>query len=308
MRLVKGWNRLLGWTAALAVLALLPLVLGWSGLPDPVATHWGAGGQPDGATSKTWLCVLPLALVALGLLISLLMRRDGRPSAESFALVGLLGGMAVWTSISIVLLNHGADSWEEADSFDIWQIVGLVVIAGLTGWVGYLLGRKWYPPVTYEVEVEPPILEIGDDERPTWTGTVSAWWPLYLLVPIGVVFLFLPGWLKWLAPLYFVLALVFSRVSVVVDDVGLRVRLAGVVTVRKIGLGEVARARPIDLEPSEWGGWGYRMVPGGSAVVLRRGDAIEVTLRSDRRFAVTVDDAATGAATLNGLVARATRR
>jgi hypothetical protein len=42
--------------------------------------------------------------------------------------------------------------------------------------------------------------------------------------------------------------------------------------------------------------------------VLRRGDAIEVALRNDRRFAVTVDDAATGAALLNGLVARLARR
>lgn len=304
---VKEWNRLLAWSGFLAVLALVPYAIGWSDLPDPVATHWGLGGHPDGATSKTWLWVLPLALVALGLLISLLMRRDGKPSAESFALVGLLGGMAVWTSTSVVLLNQGVSSWEQAASFDLWQIVGLVVIAGVTGWVGYLLGRGWFPPEAGGVDVDPPTLEIGDDERPTWTGTVSAWWPLYVLVPIGIVFLFLPGWLKWLAPLYFVLALVFCRVSVVVDEVGLKVRLGGVVTVRKIRLDEVSGARPLDLEPTEWGGWGYRMIPGGSAVVLRRGDGIEVSLRNGRRFAVTVDDAATGAALLNGLTARLSR-
>jgi hypothetical protein len=238
----------------------------------------------------------------------MLMHRDGKPSAESFALVGLLGGMAIWTSTSVVLLNAGAASWEEAGTFDLWQIAGLVVTAGLTGWVGYLLGRRWYPPVHREVGLETPVREVGDDETATWTGSVTVWWPMYLLVPIGVVFLFLPGWLKWLAALYFVIAFLFSRVMVTVDDRGLRVRLAGWVTVRTIGLDEVASAHPIDLEPTEWAGWGYRMVPGGSAVVLRRGDAIEVALRNDRRFAVTVDDAATGAALLNGLVARLARR
>jgi hypothetical protein len=47
-----------------------------------------------------------------------------------------------------------------------------------------------------------------------------------------------------------------------------------------------------------------RAAPNGSAIVLRRGEALELTFRGGRRFAVTVDDAATGAALLNGLVAR----
>jgi hypothetical protein len=46
------------------------------------------------------------------------------------------------------------------------------------------------------------------------------------------------------------------------------------------------------------------MIPGATAVVLRRGDGIEVVLEGGRRFGVTVDDAATGAAVLNGLVRR----
>ena len=29
--------------------------IGWPQLPGPVATHWGVDGQPDGATSKSWL-------------------------------------------------------------------------------------------------------------------------------------------------------------------------------------------------------------------------------------------------------------
>lgn len=291
----------------MVALAVMPIAIGWSQLPDPVATHWGLDGQPDGATSKSWVWLLPLALVFLGLLISLLMRRDGKPSAESCGLVGLLGGIAIWTSTSIVLLNRGVSDWEEAGAFDLWQVLGLVVIAGLTGWLGYLLGRRWYPPLTRDEGAEPPVLEIDDSETPTWTGSASVWWPIFLLIPIGLIFLLLPGWLKWLAPLYFALALAFSHVSVVVDHLGLRVRLAGLVTVRRITLDEASYARPIDLEPTEWGGWGYRMVPGGSAVVLRRGDAIEIVLRNDRRFAVTVDDAAFGAALFNGLVARPAR-
>jgi hypothetical protein len=74
--------------------------------------------------------------------------------------------------------------------------------------------------------------------------------------------------------------------------------------VRRIALDKVSSARAIDLEPAQWGGWGWRASPNGSAIVLRRGEALELTFKGGRRFAVTVDDAATGAALLNGLVAR----
>ena len=64
-------------------------------------------------------------------------------------------------------------------------------------------------------------------------------------------------------------------------------------------------ARALNVKPMNHGGWGHRgslLLLGKAAVVVRRGDAIEVTLRGGRQFLVTVDDAETGAALLNGLV------
>lgn len=46
-------------------------------------------------------------------------------------------------------------------------------------------------------------------------------------------------------------------------------------------------------------------MPGRSGIVLRRGDAVELTFQSGRLFAVTVDDASTGAALINGLISLA---
>ena len=63
----------------------------------------------------------------------------------------------------------------------------------------------------------------------------------------------------------------------------------------------------IDVRPGEWGGWGYRgsvKVFGRAAVVLRAGTGIRVDLVGGRAFAVTVDDAETGARLLNDLAAR----
>ena len=55
----------------------------------------------------------------------------------------------------------------------------------------------------------------------------------------------------------------------------------------------------------QWGGWGYRgsrTAFGRAAVVLRGGDAIRLRLTGGSEFAVTVDDAAAGAALLTDLL------
>jgi hypothetical protein len=288
----------------LAIAGLVPLVVGWNDLPDPVTTHWGPNGLPDGTTAQAWLWVLPVGLAALGLVVAWSLRTGDGPSAEGVALLGFLGSMGIWSSGIVVVANQEAPTWEEAAPFGWWQVLGLLAFSALAGWLCYLLGKRWYPPRPVAPESQPTVFEIPEDLDAAWTGMLRVWWPFGLLLPIGAVFLFLPSWLPWLAPLYVALAFLLSRVAVRVDRIGMRVKLGGFLTVRKITLEEIRAARRIALEPKDWGGWGYRMVPGGSAVVLRRGDAIEIGLRNDRRFAVTVDDAATGAALLNGFLAR----
>ena len=300
----RGWPTLAAWAVALAVLALLPFVLGWSSLPDPVASHWGLDGAPDGAMPRSLVWLLPIAVVTLGAVLAVLFRADGRPSAESAAILGVMGGIAIWIGLSTVILNRGAATWQEAGSFGLVQVLGVVGSSILFGWAGLILGRRWFPPAESAPVSSSPALVLSESERATWTGSTSARWPLFVLGPFAVVFLFLPGWLKALAPLYLGLAFLLARVEVKVDKAGLSVRLGGALTARRIGLDRISSARAIDLEPKEWGGWGYRMIPGGTAVVLRRGDGIEVSLEGGRKFAVTVDDAATGAALLNGLVRR----
>jgi len=56
----------------------------------------------------------------------------------------------------------------------------------------------------------------------------------------------------------------------------------------------------------EFGGWGVRtsVATGATGVVLRSGEAIEIHRTGGRRFLVTVDDAATGAALLATLAER----
>jgi len=98
----------------------------------------------------------------------------------------------------------------------------------------------------------------------------------------------------------------FTIVRVVADENGLTVRFGLLPWVRRrIPLHRIASAGHGQVRAvRDFGGWGYRFRPGRTGVVLRSGDALTVELTtSGREFAVTVDDARTGAAVLNGFVA-----
>jgi hypothetical protein len=66
---------------------------------------------------------------------------------------------------------------------------------------------------------------------------------------------------------------------------------------RVIALADVVDVSAIQVEPTQWGGWGYRWIPWAqaSAAVIRRGPGIALVLHDGRRFAVTVEDAVAGA-------------
>lgn len=139
----------------------------------------------------------------------------------------------------------------------------------------------------------------------TWNGTCTVRWPWVMagiIAVAGVVFgLTLSAW--WLILVFFVTAvpaLFFTRLDVTVDMDGLAVSFGSFKwPTKRISLDQIASAESVDLNPWAWGGWGYRWAPGKkSAAVLRKGPAIMVTKHDGRRFAVTVDDAPLGAATL----------
>lgn len=299
---LRDWGRLLGWAGGMLALGMVPLAIGWGRFPDPVASHWGLSGVPDGNLPFLAVPLVHVGLIGVGLLTTSLFRVEGEPTAEAFAMVGLMGGLGTALNGLLVYLNWGAASWDEAGVFNPWHIGMVLAGAFVGGVVGFALGRRWYPE-RQATKADGPVIHVSHGERVTWVGRTTARWPFFLLGGVALVFLLLPAWGIWLGGLFVLLALAFMQVEANVNNDGLRVRLGGI-PVRRIPLEKISSARAIDLEPTEWGGWGWRAAPNGSAIVLRRGDALELTFRNGRRFAITVDDAATGAALVNGLIAR----
>ncbi len=65
---------------------------------------------------------------------------------------------------------------------------------------------------------------------------------------------------------------------------------------------EAVEARQIS--PMQWGGWGFRIGPRGTALVVRRGPGLVIARRGASDLAITVDDADQAAELLNALLVR----
>ena len=100
-----------------------------------------------------------------------------------------------------------------------------------------------------------------------------------------------------------VAALALSQVTVRVDETGLRLGFGPGVRVR-VPLADIRQASAEEIRPLAWGGWGYRVLPGKRALVLRGGPGLVLDLRNGNRFAVTLDEPETSAALVNGLLDR----
>ncbi|MEU6818811.1 hypothetical protein [Streptomyces sp. NPDC046860] len=88
--------------------------------------------------------------------------------------------------------------------------------------------------------------------------------------------------------------LAFVHVDLKLDRDALEIRCGHVgVPRRRIPLTEVVGADYVEhVTPRHWGGWGYRWRPEkGTAVVVRRGEGIVLSLWDGHTFTITVDDA-----------------
>ncbi|MGC5346751.1 DUF1648 domain-containing protein [Streptomyces sp. DT171] len=309
-----------------AILAALPFLLALAvdlallvafgdRLPDRLASHFGGTGQVDGHASHTsFVVTTTVPLVAMAALWPLMIAK-GRFHGRSYLWM-FAGGYAFaaffgYLMGSTLLANLDAPEGAADVEFPMWHIAVAVGAAALGAGLGLLLIRL------VAIPEPPPEPERGDAERITlrdgevagWTRSMGAWWlPLVALtlVAVAVVVLFVSGWAAALAPLVIgLLTLNFVRLHVSADRRGLTVSGLLPWPRARVSLDRIDGAVSRDINAlAEYGGWGYRVRPGRSGVMIRSGEGVVVRLESGRDFAVTVDDSTTAAALLNTLVDR----
>lgn len=166
---------------------------------------------------------------------------------------------------------------------------------------------------------EPGPPQLGPSDQPDWSRSIRiAGGVLALLGAVVVVLcavLIVPFWRSSEGPVIPVVVLVFV-VLVAVGTSFWRVRVGhrGLMVRSVLGWprftirpGDIRSVRVVQINPiADFGGWGWRWVGGRRVgVIMRAGEAIEVTRQSGSVFVVTVDDAETGVTLLAALVAQA---
>lgn len=290
--------------AGYTVLALL-----WRGsLPDPVAIHYGPSGAADGFMSFGWQLVVSLALiVVLPAFLTISLYAGGRHTPAHRALTALTVGVTVFTGSLLVASLFGQRGLARADQATLGMETfgGCLAVAIVLAVAAYVVSPRATPPASVS-KAEAPVLELGATERVSWRSAQFS--PPFLtggvaVLAVGVVLLFYGSQGAGIGTTVVAVVLMStSTVSLRVDQRGARWRL-GLIG-RRIPLHTISRARVVDVVPTEYGGWGYRLSSRGVGIVLRGGPGITFERDDWMPITVTVPDVATGAAVTNGLLRR----
>lgn len=296
---------------ALTAAALAGGVAAWRDrLPDTIATHWGLTGTPNGSMPVGAFTGAPLALWAViafsgvGVLARGWRTRQRRGTA--FSVLGAGAAFVLGLEVLTIWANLDVADWHQARALG-WQLIPHLALCAVLGRLGWLLGRPG-------PHVEPVVPAGGEmvlaaDERSVWVSTVSSRVLSALggaaLVAALVTGITGTGWpVTPVAVLIGLACLAFSSARVHIDERGVRIALGPLRwPVRTVKLEQVTSARSESRSAWEVGGWGYRMRPGTTAIMLRSGECLVLQLVSDREFVISVDHPERGAELLNALLA-----
>ncbi|MEU8249464.1 DUF1648 domain-containing protein [Nonomuraea sp. NPDC048916] len=302
-------------TAVTAALVAVPLALR-DRLPDPLAVHWGPAGAPDGQMSLMAGLVAQVAMWAViwAFLLGAAMREQTltRRLGRAYWWGTLFGGGLFVLGMSGVTLlaNLDAATWTDA-VLEPWQVIAVIVVASAAGVLGGHLGRGGPDPHA-PAGAEPPRLDLRPGQRVVWVSRVTNPW-LVAVTTVAAAGLVVAT----------VLDVAGASVGVVLPPLGILL-LVGLLTasltarvtadgltigfgpfgwpVRRIKLSKIDKAWSDTRYPSQVGGWGIRGLPGGATIMLRGGECLIIRYHSGGELAVSVDDAARGAALLNALL------
>lgn len=288
-------------------------------LPASIAIHWDGAGQANGWGSP-WLVFGITVAFALGL--PALIALSGRSSIKNVGVsssirfmaaiaVGLSTLMVLVLVVTLLIANAGDETLPMT-----WGLVYLAVSV-LAGFVAWLV-QPSIPNSENTGETVAP-LELQRGERVVWIRTVqmSKWPRIFLYVlSFGFVLLTIALWILGAEIILVIIlgattvlilgaTLVATKFTVRIDASGLRVISSAGWPSFRVPIAAVKSVSVIKVAAlSEFGGFGFRSVPGGFGVIVSSGEALRVERKNGRFFVVTVPDAATGAAVLEAYQAR----
>lgn len=311
----RGGRRVLA--AVSGALPLVAVIFTWllwkDTLPASLPSHWSDAGKPDDFMSTASALLITLLVTGIPALVGLIAACMSK--VRPAVLRGLLGfaGMTSGLGAVIWLLSAGL-TLQTGSAEEVvlgWWLLALFVSLAF-GAVPYFIAPK--SPVIPVPTAHVRRMPLGEQETGAWSRTISS--KMLLWVAVGllgftalvVIPAFTEGELAtvWISGstmvLSTILVVMIAHMQVTVDWRGLRiVSTLGRIPLKRIRLADITAVEVIELSPAEWGGWGYRVMPGRSAVIMKAGPGLIVSTTAGKKFAVTVQDPETAASLLLSL-------
>jgi hypothetical protein len=318
----------------LLVAVILPLVLMIAGVlvtvelaatgPARITTHWGLAGHPNGFGSPY---TYPVLIAAVSVAIIVLLGGTtvlAAHRAPFTVMLKVLGISPIWITVLLavglggaLLEQRTAASVSNAPNPSFALIVGAVSASVLAAGSWFLLPKAEKSPTERDIITVPPV-ELATGERASWIRRAAASRTILLVfVGVGVllgaaeilVLLSTEGqfwWFSFIPVVVLVILLSNLAFTVRIDSRGVRIRSVIGFPSIWIPITNVESANVVDvLAFSQYGGWGVRFTLNGRlGIILRSGQALEIHRKKGIVVVITVDDATTAAALINGLVQR----
>ena len=282
-------------------------------LPAEVAIHWGPEGTPDGFTSRSslpWQVAAVLAVTTLPVTI-LALFLDGATAFMPKAINGLAAGLALFVGSLVILGVTPQLDMTTAPDLRLWVIPVAAAIAIFGGAIA--AGVAGSPPSSPHSDAPAPAHANRHDLSPgqtavwagrTPTGKALTIAPVGLLLVSVVVSALTSWWLVAIVAAVLLVVLTTSSFSVTAGPAG--VRVSGLLGFPRITvpLSQIAQASPGRVKAREYGGWGWRIKKGSTAVLTRSGPALTVTRTDGAMLHITIDDPEKPAALISTLLDR----
>lgn len=297
--------------APLTITAVAVVVMLFAGgdLGREVAIHWNGAG-PDG-WGPAW--TYPVVLAAIGIAMPVLMWVSAARTSRVGGATVFLAGLMIWLT-AFLGIALTASLVLQPEDIGWWF---LIAAAG-----GALLAAPawlWLPrePATAADPAELDPVDLSPGQVAVWSRRAFASRTFTIVIALAVILtlglaIFATvttegaAWVAFIAPVIVIAAyLLTAGWRVTAGPTGLTVRGLAGIPVFRVAIADIAEAAVVRVEPmADFGGWGIRWTltsegKGSTGIVTRAGEALQVTRTDGRQLAVTVDDAATGAAVLH---------
>ena len=183
------YRAILGWVLplSLVVITLLPLLIFRERLPDPIATHWGAGGEPNASMTFGFLVVFQALFVGIpAIVMAILARRAPVYRREITLAVGIASFVATVTAVvswQVVGVNLDAVDWSQSGVIGWAHLGAALSIAAMLAVIASMLARS----IETDAPQNPvtPHWDLAPGVRAVWVGTARSKWAAPVVIGLA---------------------------------------------------------------------------------------------------------------------------